>query len=955
MLGLKRLKCRMHRSTIRRYSYVGAFPPSSLRCQGFSFSLGRSSGTPPLLSFVLLPFSQKRCQTTTASSSSLSSLPSSCSSTTTSNNSNNSSAHCTGGMTSFSSSTLPFANIILPSEEPRSTALDETVRLEGHGIDRALYYLYNFISLSSSSFNTRITPCIITGEQKNKIQSEKTKEKEKEMHPALVQRGAHLLREILKSASLGIGKPVGITGKELLLRLRSAWAVAAVSSTAAPRVTEKVETLSPPSTTTTTLTPLPPGQLTLPLLHCIFEEASIHYCFTKVGSNDAIQEVKTSSEVLKDTAPLFYFFEWTNVLAQVAASLPYEGVTEPQFLHILSQVITSFPSSSTTTFAPSPILPPYALSFKEDEKIVDGDEKKREEKNGCNPTAVFASGVKKTCSSTRSDKEESSPPHFSLVPPAERFGFWIHHHFGHLFFISRSVRSRSCLLYYSRIRPNVLTPFLVAPPPPPAAALGEIFSPEKTSPIEHKKTIEEGGFKNNSFPSSSSSGDHHSTTLRDGVEGGSKSSTKLFAEDGKRWLREVYGALAVLNRDKLPVWTSFKDVVLPFIRTMQEASEQGLPCGGEMSTEEWYYLFRTSPVFSSHFHLRPSISDEEAEEGDGVGYVSTPHISSPCPSSSLEGTESQGKADLDPTSAVDGFKLSSSPANGEPKAEDGSSSAIPSSFPSSVWVLIDAVSLNGEIAEEASACSKSARMTALISSAINKAVKVANSSSSRPRSSLATPPRDVHITVFTHTVDVLTVLEVSAEEIGSTEERSEEEERGGILQGSSMDGAIENALGKASAEALFSCLKNKSGTVEVQLVPVDDLFLDTKHVLGAFLEAPSGRKIAAKWISKNKEEKERGSLKGRDESIMSTPQEVTFFCDSFSCLFILCGDTVLADMKKVVAECNVCQHEKLASMEGRGSTTSSQGTQPPVQPQERLQPVVFFTYSHAEGTYLDSI
>lgn len=832
-------------------------------------------------------------------------------------------------------------------------------------MDRALYYLFGVASSSSLTPQESVTPCILPMESEGEVQKEKKEECEEKIPPAMVQRGVCLLKEILKNVSVGTGRTVGMSGEDLLMRLEAAWSVATTSSassssTVRPESSEKeisssssLLTVAPSSSSKAPLTcnnpslpalhSLSESELSLPLLHRIFEEASIFYCFNRDeekcshNSNAEIQEERKKAVGGKISSPLFYFFDWESIMTAVASSLPYEGVTQAQFLHAILRSIHSISSSSSSSFTKaiaSPMLPPYTVSFTERERT--------EEKPS---RLVFTSAGGKGGSGTlhRSGNHPSSP--LFVVPPSECFGFWVHQRFPHLFSVTRSAKCPSCLLYYSRRGPTVLSPFLPSLPP----VLHLTSSIGKRSSMKHQKDhrMEEEEDKCTTAAAAAAAERRHTADTMDG---------------GALWLRDVYAALAVIHRDKLPVWTSFRDAVLPLMQAMHESTGRSFPT--EESTEEWYYRFRTSPLFSSHFHLRPSILAKE--EGERLSHPPVSQVPSSSPFFSLETLGSDKTGAATSTTTLASSPLSSITAQTKTKSrEDVSPTILLPATPSSVWVFLDAISLKGN---DKDGGSSAGRLKMLLSTLMNRAMK-GTGSSSCDASPSPRAPREMHVIVFTPTVEALTVVRVGAEGRWKAAEEQSEEKRGEEKDTLSLNtrvySALEEAFGKESAEALISCIKNANEAVEVQLIPVDDLFLDTQHVFGAFLEGPSGRYIAEMW--KKSKEQQQGSSTGDGKmergawessgcattsSILSSSSSNYFLSPR---MIVGCGDTVLQAMKKAVVDSSVWQEEEMKKVADRQQEREKKANERHVQDHAGVEPVMFFTYSHCEGIGIFSI
>lgn len=221
----------------------------------------------------------------------------------------------------------------------------------------------------------------------------------------------------------------------------------------------------------------------------------------------------------------FYYFSWESVLQKVSQSIPYEGLTEPGLVEMLQEEVMHC--------YPSPCIPIPLPSFSIGKIDPDGP---------------------------------SPPPDMQVVAPSEKFGAWIFKYFFHLLFITRSVRHRECLLYYSATQASILRPFTRHPAPlydAPPFSLSE-------------KELEE-----------------------------------------EAMLGNVFAALAALERDKLPVWTSFDEIVRPLLEAIQKTrSATEDPCRMEKwSTAEWHRRLKESKVFQQHFDWKPAVDFQEVSSG----------------------------------------------------------------------------------------------------------------------------------------------------------------------------------------------------------------------------------------------------------------------------------------------------------------------------------------------------
>lgn len=876
--------------------------------------------------------------------------------------------------------------------------------LEGRGVDRALSYLSYCRTLFSSCEPESFTPDITLegrdcreknemneneGNQQQRPLKEEVK-KTKEIRQS-VQRGVRLLHEMLKSSSTGTGRPVGISGEELLQRLQTAWAVGTVSSPllpsqTTPRSPEKDGAAMTPlsssfPSSSEEAVPSAPGALSLSLLHRIFEEASVFYCFVHDNSDNVQGEESIGNP--KEHTNLFYWFPWEIVLTKVAHSIPYEGATEAQFLSYLSQAIAPLSPSATTTSTtvlPVPLLPPYNVSFLQ-ENSEDGT------------SFVLVSAGKQSHSGHAGGTP--MPSSFPLLRASDRFGFWIHHFFPHLFSLTRSVKCSGCLLYYTRLHPSVLAPFHLALPPFSGSNTSAVWSnriQNSTNGVERGigrwYSAEERPLHSNAGNSGAVDQVHQknpnatfSPSKDESASQRTECARQITEEDGML-MSEVYAALATVNRDKVPVWTSFKDVVLPFIQAIRETSCR--PLVKEISTEEWYYIFRTSPLLFPHFQLRPSILEEENTEAKGFANLSARSLGS----SSVVATEPHERGNTQETSRCDspissfGTTVTTptstihTPQDGEKTGpHHGTIQCTNDLRPSPIWILLDAVSLGGS--DRAS----TEKVSSLLSSVVNAIQKwLPSSSFPSPAATVASATSDntsipsndflsqetfssvrvsepqecdeIHVVVFAPAVDTPTVSAASAVTAGEAGKKED------VSQSASIDDRFSGVLGKCNTNVFLSQLKEVSRETKVQFVPVDDL-LETKHVLEAFLEGPEGREIVVRRIQ---DEKENETCLGvREEHSRHVARWNNACCSSFSSsvpskIIVVCDDSVLPDMKKAVLGSNgwkgatkVEAPQQDEAKKDAENHLSPPETQQPFQSPECVQPVLFFTCSHSSG------
>lgn len=909
-----------------------------------------------------------------------------------------------------SSSSLPFASVNLPSEECSATLRAEPSYLEGQGVDRAISYLSYLRPLFSSCAAESFTPDIalegrdsraenVVNEKEGNPQQQPLKEQEKEEGEIrqAVQRGVKLLHEILKSSSTGTGRPVGVSGKELLQRLQTAWAVTSVSSASlpsqsTPRSPEKDASAMSPisssfSSSSEEAVSCVSTALSLSLLHRIFEEASVFYCFAYDNSDNVLGTEKIEDP--KEHTNIFYSFPWETVLTKVAHSIPYEGATEAQFLTYLSQAIAPFfPSSTTTTTTvlPVPLLPPYTVSLLQEEP-EDG------------ASFVFASAGKQN--RTMHEGGLPMPSSFPLLHSSDCFGFWIHHFFPHLFSLTRSVKCSACLLYYSRLHPSVLAPFHHAHPLFPGSNTSAEWSFDahnSTAGVEKWKGrcsfVEERQLHSNAGKCGSEDQIHRenssvtSSHSRDKLASQQAECARQATEEDGMLMREVYAALATVNRDKVPIWTSFKDVVLPFIQAIRETSCR--PLAKEISTEEWYYIFRTSPLLFPHFQLRPSILEEENTEAKGFAHTCASHMGS----SSVDATEPHERVAPHETSPRGSPVLSSGTTvttrtptiatlqNAEKtKPQHDTIQRFNVLCPSLIWILLDAVSLGGSDKESTEKVSSllssvvdaiqkwtpstsfsSPAATAASTTSDMKSIPLKDSLSQENSSSVSIPgplAYDViHVVVFAPGVDIPPVSAVTAEAadtVGKTENLS---------QRGAFDARFSGVLEKCNAKVFLSQLNDLTREMKVQFVPVDDL-LETKHVLGAFLEGREERKMILrrsqggkkKDISPGMSEEHSRNVAWRDSGSFSPVSS-----SILSKIIVICDDSVLSDMKKAVLGSIGWKEATKVEIPQQDETKkktenhlSPPETQQHFPAPECVQPVLFFTRSHSTGIDLTSI
>lgn len=183
-------------------------------------------------------------------------------------------------------------------------------------------------------------------------------------------------------------------------------------------------------------------------------------------------------------------------------------------------------------------------------------------------------------------KEESSSS-FVHLPLPDRFGYWLYRYFRHLFYVTRSVSRPECLLYYSAIKPSVLRPFAtrITPTFPPLDA------PAKSAAAEAAEAAE---------------------------------------AEADELLRELFAALGALERDKLPVWSSFQDTVLPLLERIQATKKSPATKGQNnkpLTVEQWYHRLCKTKTFREHFVLRPVAQLQAPKEESTLAGVET-HSSS---------------------------------------------------------------------------------------------------------------------------------------------------------------------------------------------------------------------------------------------------------------------------------------------------------------------------------------
>lgn len=369
------------------------------------------------------------------------------------------------------------------------------------------------------------------------MQTPSLQQRAKEGGP-LVQTCAHLLQKILDSTGRGTSSRVGLTEDELFRRLHAAFdvrkhLVGSAFSTAASSPCE--------------------GELTPAIRLAALELASVSYF---VENN------------------LYYPFDWEDFLRDVAAKLPYEGVTERDLLATMQRVV--------------------------------------EEKRGCGGGGAPSRFPPLPPSLPPGTHQHKNPPPAGgdIVPQRERFGYWIYQNLSHILLVTRCVQHPECLLFYSAIHPSVLKPFFSTPkgstrlPPPNDDHLRgqQTADSSEASPLENEFTDEKAAV----------------------VSGATSSSTPAAAENQleEEIIRRVYTALGAIQRDRLPVFTSFAEVVQPILKTLRDASPSSSTVRlDRVSIPWWYFHLRRSSRLQEHFEVKPTLrlqQHKQEEEGESL-------------------------------------------------------------------------------------------------------------------------------------------------------------------------------------------------------------------------------------------------------------------------------------------------------------------------------------------------
>eukprot|EP00796_Vickermania_ingenoplastis_P009980 gene9980-6964_t len=250
-----------------------------------------------------------------------------------------------------------------------------------------------------------------------------------------------------------------------------------------------------------------------------------------------------------------YGYPWRALLTHVAARLPYEGVAEPQLLARLQEAVEEA-SIQVSASAAHGTPNPSPLALRR--KVQD---------------------LLPPCCAALYSNVFSPASELTRRPESDRLGFWLNQSFPELLLVTRSVRCPSALIYYPAAHPSVLKPY--------------------TKPLLPQVHRQDGEVR------------HHTAHIPEDLSEQEKSDREL--------IQRLYMALGTLERDRLPVWTSFEQVLLPVLASRAGGAMPPLATEeAQASLESWYERLRTSPVLQQHFALKPSVLVENPTAEDEV-------------------------------------------------------------------------------------------------------------------------------------------------------------------------------------------------------------------------------------------------------------------------------------------------------------------------------------------------